>query len=206
MNIQTITGFNPSFKEKAVHTGAIIPFSAARGSVRLFINQNVLGLGTVLYFYKTKNSNKWDKIQEVWYKFGGSISDLTSSINAGNQKDIRQVAPALLNRVSSIKKVIDLAYSIKAGKITGHKTIGLGGGGIYGEPVSDIGMILSSLPIILQIIQAFKGDVDAAPTYAAPTYETPQKEEKSSKSGIPMIAIGLVGLVAVYFLFIKKGK
>ena len=202
MDIQTITGFEPDFKQRTVHKLAIIPMLPSRSAVRLFINQNVLGVGTVLYFYKTKRPATWNKIDEIWYKFGGNTSDLVSSINAGNQKSIRQVAPALLNRVSAIKKVIDLAYSIKAGKITGHKTVGLGGGGICGEPVSDVAMIVSALPIILQIIQAFKGDVDAAPTYEEP--QTHPNDEKPEGGGIPMVAIGLIGLVAVYFLFIKK--
>ena len=199
MDIQTITGFQPSYTQRVRHLASITAMLPTRIALRLLISQNILGLGTVLYYYKTKNSDKWDKIVEVWYKNGGKPSDLVSSINTGNQKDIRQVAPALLNNVSAIKRIIDLAYSIKAGKITGHKIIGLGGGGICGVTASEI---LLSLPVILEILKIIKGDVDAAPTYEEPT--TPPNDEKPEGGGIPMVAIGLIGLVAVYFLFIKK--
>jgi hypothetical protein len=209
MNIQTINGIgtlkNPTKGEVAAHnTQRVMPLMiAGRSAAQLMIINNVLGWGTVLYHYKSKNPEKWEQIKFKWYLMGGNPDNLPSYINNGNQKSIRQVAPAILNRVSAIKKVIDLAYKIKAGGMNGlKKYAGLGRIGIYGEPVSDLAMILAALPVLLEIMQFFKGDVTASPDVVIP--ETPQEDEPSKIN--PLFIVGGLAVAGYFILPMLKEK
>jgi len=160
MNIQTINGIgslkDPTKGEKAKHAAMVIPFAAGRTAFAQLIKWNIFGWGTILYYIKEKKVDTWNSILMRWYLYGGNPKELPSIVNTGNQKDIRQVAPAILNRFYGIKKTIDAAYLIKAGGVYGHtKYVGLGKIGIYGEPVTTTavaGATVTATPLIVTIL------------------------------------------------------
>ena len=219
MNIQTIngiTGYNAG--ERFTHAAALVPFAGARGGFQIALTQNALGLGTIFYYFKTNKPEKYQEMKDIWYKFGGNPDSFNAFVDAGNQKDIRQVAPAVLNRFPAIKNLVNMAYKIKAGGTIGYTTPQLGGmkpGGIGSVTVataSVVSSVVTGIGIIADFVLAFKKDPKTNPDNfpqipedKSPTTSDNDTTEKKSAFSNPLILVGLA-LVGAYLMFGTKGK
>jgi hypothetical protein len=221
MNIQTINGITGDYTagERFTHAAALVPFASARGGFQIALTQNALGLGTILYYFKTNKPNKYQELKDIWYKFGGNPDSFNAFVDSGNQKDIRQVAPAVLNRFSAIKNLVNMAYKIKSGGTIGYITPQLGGmkpggiGSVTAATASVVQSVVTGMGIIASMVLAFKKDPatdpdkfpqipeDVLPGAAGDDDTT----EKKSAFSNPLILVGLA-LVGAYLLFGTKGK
>jgi hypothetical protein len=219
MNIQTINGISGyTAGERFTHAAALVPFASARGGFQIALTQNALGLGTIFYYFKTNKPSKYQEMKDIWYKFGGNPDSFNAFVDAGNQKDIRQIAPAVLNRFPAIKNLINMAYAIKAGGTIGYATPQLGGmkpGGI-GEITTATATVVSSvvtgIGIITDFVLAFKKDPKTNPDNfpkipedVLPGETGEEPTEKKSAFSSPILLVGLA-LVGAYLLFGTKGK
>jgi len=219
MNIQTIngiTGYNAG--ERFTHAAALVPFAGARGGFQIALTQNALGLGTIFYYFKTNKPEKYQEMKDIWYKFGGNPDSFNAFVDAGNQKDIRQVAPAVLNRFPAIKNLVNMAYKIKAGGTIGYTTPQLGGmkpggiGSVTAATASVVQSVVTGIGIIASMVLAFKKDPKTNPDNfpqipedKSPTTSDNDKPEKKSAFSNPLILVGLA-LVGAYLMFGTKGK
>ena len=220
MNIQTINGITGDYTagERFTHAAALVPFASARGGFQIALTQNALGLGTIFYYFKTNKPNKYQEMKDIWYKFGGNPDSFNAFVDAGNQKDIRQVAPAVLNRFSAIKNLVNMAYKIKSGGTIGYTTPQLGGmkpggiGSVTAATASVVQSVVTGMGIIASMVLAFKKDPATDPDKFPPIpgdilpgEKGDEPTEKKSAFSNPLILVGLA-LVGAYLMFGTKGK
>jgi hypothetical protein len=219
MNIQTINGISGyNAGERFTHAAALVPFASARGGFQIALTQNALGLGTIFYYFKTNKPTKYQEMKDIWYKFGGNPDSFNAFVDAGNQKDIRQVAPAVLNRFPAIKNLVNMAYKIKAGGTIGYITPQLGGmrpggiGSVTAATASVVSSVVTGMGIIASMVLAFKKDPAINPDNFPPIPEDilpgaggEDPTEKKSAFSNPLILVGLA-LVGAYLMFGTKGK
>lgn len=220
MNIQTINGITGDYTigERASHAAALIPFASARGGFQIALTQNALGLGTILYYFKQNKPSKYQELKDIWYKFGGNPDSFNAFVDSGNQKDIRQVAPAVLNRFSAIKNLVNMAYKIKSGGTIGYITPQLGGmkpggiGSVTAATASVVSSVVTGMGIIASMVLAFKKDPATDPDKFPPIPEDvlpgagrDEQTEKKYAFSNPLLLVGLA-LVGAYLMFGTKGK
>jgi hypothetical protein len=219
MNIQTINGITGyTAGERFTHAAALVPFASARGGFQIALTQNALGLGTIFYYFKTNKPTKYQEMKDIWYKFGGNPDSFNAFVDAGNQKDIRQIAPAVLNRFPAIKNLVNMAYKIKAGGTIGYTTPQLGGmqpggiGEITTATATVVASVVTGIGIITDFVLAFKKDPKTNPDNFPPIPEDilpgetgGDTTEKKSAFSNPLILVGLA-LVGAYLMFGTKGK
>jgi hypothetical protein len=207
-------------KGKDIAAGAA--FLPAREGVKQLIKFNILGVATILAYYKRSKPDRYGEILNVWDKYGGDKATLNVFVNEGSGKSIRQVAPAVLNKFAKIRNMVKLAYKINSGAINGCKrfpspqTIG---DVPPPDPATTIALIGSAIGIITEIINIFKKDKatdpDAIPDSGSPQ-ESPQggsqtdpsevgkPEDKATKDNT-MLYVGIAAAAVVgYFAFFKK--
>jgi hypothetical protein len=246
MNIQTINGchnygqpmgkIGDRFKKvvtkvvdkgKDIAAGAV--FLPAREGIKQVIKFNILGLATILAYYRRSKPDRYGEILNTWDKFGGDKATFSAFVSEGSSRGIRQVAPALLNRVPKVRNMVKLAYKINSGAISGVKSFSYKGGiGVVGADDAAVGstlvpILISALPILVEIINIFKKDKatdpDAIPDGGVPE-ESPQEspqggsqtdpsevgkpEDKATKNNT-MLYVGIAAAAVVgYFAFFKK--
>ena len=217
MNIQTINGIaGYTFKEKAEHVAAFIPFASARGGFQVAISQNALGLATILYWYKNNKPDRFAELSQIWYNWGGDENNFNAYINSGNNKNVRQIAPAILNRFPIIKNLVNMATKINNGGSIGYCTPQLGGmqpggiGVITEATASVVASVVKGIGIISSMVIVFKKDKNTNPdnyTDPLPTDNTGTTDPNKPKDAFssPYLLIGLA-LVGAYLMFGTKGK
>lgn len=207
--------------KKVANAAGGVAFLPQREAIKIVIGNNLLGLATILAYYRRSKADRYEEILKTWDKFGGDKATFSAVVNEGSKKGIRQIAPAVLNRVSKIKNTIKLAYKINSGAISGCKTFpapkGIGFAGYDDAAIG--GLLLSALPIILEMVSVFKKDKatdpDAIPDGGVPE-GSPQggsqtdpsevgKPEDEKTGDNTMLYVGIaVAAVVGYFAFLKK--
>lgn len=207
--------------KKVIDTGKDIAagatFLPAREGLKQLIKFNILGVATILAYYKRSKPDRYGEILNVWDKFGGDKATLNVFVNEGSGKSIRQVAPAVLNKFAKIRNMVKLAYKINSGAISGCKrfpspqTIGETP---PPDPVTTMALIGSAIGIITEIINIFKKDKptdpDAIPDSGSPQggsqTDPPPEEPEDKKTGDnTMLYVGIAAAAVVgYFAFFKK--
>lgn len=210
-------------KGKDIAAGAV--FLPAREGIKQVIKFNILGLATILAYYKRSKPDRYGEIINTWDKFGGDKATFSAFVSEGSNKGIRQVAPALLNRVSKVRNMVKLAYKINSGAISGVKSFSYKGGiGVVGADDAAAGatlvpILISALPILVEIINIFKKDKatdpDAIPDSGSPQ-GSPQGGSQTDPSDVgkpkdedtkdnTMLYVGVAAAAVVgYFAFFKK--
>lgn len=203
---------------KVVNAAGGVAFLPAREGLKQLIKFNILGLGTILGYYKKSKPDRWAEILKTWDKFGGDPQTLNTFVNEGSGKAVRQVAPAVLNRFAVVRNLVKLASKINSGSISGCKTFPAPIGDIPPpDPATIMTIIGTAIPIIQEIISIFKKDAatnpDAIPdSPPPPPADTPQGGGSGSGSGDgatpsdnTMLYVGLGAAAIVgYFVFSKK--
>jgi hypothetical protein len=238
MNIQTINGCHnygqPMGKlgdklkkvvtkvvDKGKDVAAGAAFLGAREGLKQVIKLNILGIATILAYYRKSKPDRYGEILNSWDKFGGDKSTFSAFVSEGSSRAVRQVAPAILNKFPKIRNMVKLASKIKSGAISGCKTFPsqtIGGAPPPPDPVT-LSAIASAIPIILEILAIFKKDKatdpDAIPDSGSPE-GSPQggsqtdpsevgKPEDEKTGSNTMLYVGIAAAAVVgYFAFFKK--
>lgn len=139
-------------KTSALHTLNIAQFLPAREGLKQALKYNLLGLASLMWFVKLKDSNKYNEILKIWYKFGGDDGTIEAYIREGKDVTPRQIAPSVLNKIPQVKNLIEKANTVFYSK---YKINGLSG-----DPATGAA-IVEALPIVLEITVAIAGIVAA---------------------------------------------
>jgi hypothetical protein len=208
-------------KGKDVAAGAA--FLPAREGLKQLIKFNILGVATILAYYRRSKTDRYGEILNVWDKYGGDKATFNAFVNEGSGRSIRQVAPAVLNKFSKVRNMVKLAYKINSGAINGCKMFPspqtIGGDVPPPDPATTIALIGSAIGIITEIVNIFKKDKatdpDAIPDSGVPE-GSPQggsqtdpsevgKPEDEKTGSNTMLYVGIAAAAVVgYFAFFKK--
>lgn len=139
--------------DKTSHIAAGATFLAAREALKQILKFNILGLSTIIGYYQKTNTAKYNKILDIWYKYGGDRATMAAFVNEGKGLVPRQVAPAVFNKFPQVKNLI-----VKANDIYYNKSgAGLSAAG-WDDAAVAIGAIGAGWVLIKDILATFKGD------------------------------------------------
>ena len=195
------------FAENATHFSAAAAQLPLREAFKTLVQYNYFGLASVMNYTKNHYPDQWKKIRQQWFVIGGNPDSLNAFIDKGKTRAPKQVAPALVNNIKGIQKLIDQGNYIYYNKISGiHKyerphAIGYTGAEIAGIIVACATLLTAMVPYLT------KNDIEGKAGAAAINIQYPNNTSLPPSPGITdflkanALPLGAAAALGLYFIF-----